>query len=76
MKIEKFHMCGNNSVYVEAFQLLPGCAPAQLRGNTVYNINYNSACGSRHDPADGDTTSVIHSGLHLEHETQLADRYI
>jgi hypothetical protein len=33
MKIEKFHMRGNNSVYAGAFQLLRGRAPAQLRGN-------------------------------------------
>jgi hypothetical protein len=33
MKTEKFQLRGNNSVYAGAFQLLRGCAPAQLRGN-------------------------------------------
>jgi hypothetical protein len=35
MKFEKFQLRGNNSVYVEAFQLLRGRASAQLRGNIV-----------------------------------------
>jgi hypothetical protein len=34
MKTEKFQLRGNNSVCAEAFQLLRGPAPAQLRGNT------------------------------------------
>jgi hypothetical protein len=31
MKIEKFQLRGNNLVCVEAFQLLRGLAPAQIR---------------------------------------------
>jgi hypothetical protein len=33
MKIEKFQLRGKNSVCAGAFQLLRGCATAQLRGN-------------------------------------------
>jgi hypothetical protein len=33
MKTEKFQLRGKHSVCVGAFQLLRGCAPAQLRGN-------------------------------------------
>jgi hypothetical protein len=33
MKTEKYQLRGNNSVCVEAFQLLRGRASAQLRGN-------------------------------------------
>jgi hypothetical protein len=33
MKIEKFHLRGNNSVCAGALQLLRGRTPAQLGGN-------------------------------------------
>jgi hypothetical protein len=35
MKIEKFQLCGNNSLGAGAFQLLRGRAPAQIRGKIV-----------------------------------------
>jgi hypothetical protein len=38
MKNEKFHLRSNNSVCAEAFQLLRGRAPGQLRGNIVHII--------------------------------------
>jgi hypothetical protein len=44
MKIEKFQLRGNNSMCAEAFQLLRGRAPAQLRGNIG---GMPSACGAR-----------------------------
>jgi hypothetical protein len=37
MKIEKFQLRGNNSVYAEELQLLRRRAPAQLRGNIAHN---------------------------------------
>jgi hypothetical protein len=44
-KIENFHLRGHNSVCAEAFQLLPGRAPAPLRGNiaeraTLFVLKY------------------------------------
>jgi hypothetical protein len=36
MKIKKFQLRGNSSVYAGAFQLLRGRAPAHLRGNIAY----------------------------------------
>jgi hypothetical protein len=35
MKIEKFQLRGSNPVCAAAFQLLRGCAPAQLKGKIV-----------------------------------------
>jgi hypothetical protein len=47
MKFEEFQLRGNNSVCVGAFQLLRGRAPAQLRGNIVFEINETDATFDR-----------------------------
>jgi hypothetical protein len=39
MKIEKFQLCGNNSVCAGEFQLLRGRASAQLRGNVEEDVS-------------------------------------
>jgi hypothetical protein len=46
MKIEKFQLRGNNSLCAEAFQLLRGRAPAQLRGNVAQDPGFRAAKGS------------------------------
>jgi hypothetical protein len=37
MKTEKFQLCGNNSVWAGAIQLLCGRVPAQHTGNIALN---------------------------------------
>jgi hypothetical protein len=37
IKIEKFELRGNNSVWAGAFQLLRGRAPAQFRGSVAHD---------------------------------------